>query len=57
MVMVPEQKKPDQNRPQIFDDKDRMKQALETLEKENRSLKRLVVQLSELVIRRVIGKK
>ena len=54
--MVPEQKA-DKNRPETFDDKDRMKRALEALEKENRSLKKLVVQLSELVIRKVIGKK
>jgi len=56
MMTAPEQK-PEKLRPQIFDDKDRMKAALETLEKENRSLKKLVVQLSELVIRKVTGKK
>ena len=54
--MVPEQKA-DKNRPEIFDDEYRMKQALEALEKENLSLKQLVVQLSELLIRKVIGKK
>lgn len=45
------------SRSQIFDDKDRMKVAMESLEKENRSLKDLVIQLSTLVIRRVTGKK
>ena len=45
------------HRPQILDDQDRTKAALDSLEKENRSLKDLVVQLSTLVIRRVIGKK
>lgn len=45
MGSVPELK-PD--RPEIFDDKERMKGALEALQKENGSLKQLVVQLSEL---------
>jgi len=56
MMTAPEQK-PEKNRPQILDDTDRMKAAMEALEKENRSLKDLVVQLSELVIRKVTGKK
>lgn len=43
--------------PQILDDEDRMKAAIESLERENRSLKDLVIQLSTLVIRRVTGKK
>jgi hypothetical protein len=34
-----------------------MKAAVESLEKENKSLKDLVVQLSTLVIRKVTGKK
>lgn len=42
---------------QISDDEDRMKAAMESLEKENRSLKDLVIQLSTMVIRRVAGKK
>jgi len=46
------------SQPQIFgEDEARMKAALEELEKENKSLKQLVVQLSELVIRKVTGKK
>jgi len=57
MMTAPEQK-PEKNRPQILDDtEERMKAAVEALEKENRSLKDLVVQLSELVIRKVTGKK
>ena len=56
MMTAPEQK-PEKHRPQILDDKDRMKAAMEALEKENRSLKDLVVQLSELVVRKVTGKK
>ena len=57
MVNAPEQK-PEKNRPQILDDtEERMKAAMASLEKENRSLKKLVVQLSELVIRKVSGKK
>ena len=56
MMTAPEQK-PEKNRPQILDDTDRMKAAMEALEKENRSLKDLVVQLSELVVRKVTGKK
>jgi len=48
---------PVERRPQIFDDEDRMKAAMESLEKENRSLKDLVIQLSTLVIRKVTGKK
>jgi len=57
MMTAPEQK-PEKNRPQILDDtEERMKAAVEALEKENRSLKDLVVQLSELVVRKVTGKK
>ncbi|MGE9008166.1 hypothetical protein ACO2JO_06265 [Leptospira interrogans] len=43
--------------PQIVDDDDRTKAAMDVLEKEKRSLKDLVVKLSTLIIRRVIGKK
>jgi hypothetical protein len=42
---------------QILDHEDRMKAAMESLEKENRSLKDLVVHLSTIVIRRVTRKK
>lgn len=42
---------------QFFDDEDPMKAALESLAKENRSLKELVVQLSTLLIQRITGKK
>jgi hypothetical protein len=56
MMTLPEQK-PEKRRDQIFDDKDRMKVALESLQKENRSLKELMIQLSTLVIRKVTGKK
>lgn len=48
---------PVHGRPPIFDDEDRMKAAIEALEKENQSLKDLVIQLSTLVIREVTGKK
>jgi hypothetical protein len=42
---------------QIMSDEDRMKAAIESLEKENHSLKGLVIRLSALVIRNVTGKK
>ena len=42
---------------QILNQEDRMKAAMESLEKENRSLKDLVVHLSTIVIRRVTRKK
>ena len=49
---------PDKDRPQVFsDEEDRIKRAMEFLEKENRSLKKLVIRLSEMVIRNVTGKK
>jgi hypothetical protein len=55
-MTLPEQI-PARRRLQVFDEEDRMKAAMESLEKENRSLKELVVQLSTIVIRRVTGKK
>jgi hypothetical protein len=48
--------KPVNRRPQIFNEDDRIKAAMETLERENRSLKDLVVKLSKLVIQKVAGK-
>lgn len=48
---------PAQRRPQMSDDEDRMKAAMESLEKENRALKDLVIQLSTLIIRSVTDKK
>ncbi|MET3840415.1 hypothetical protein [Bradyrhizobium sp. OAE829] len=53
---LPEQK-PIQRHPQIVDDEERLKEVVETLEKENSSLKDLVIKLSSLIIRRVTGKK
>jgi hypothetical protein len=48
---------PPKRRPQIFnDDEARMRAALEPLEKENRSLKKLVIQLSSLVVQKITGK-
>jgi hypothetical protein len=44
-------------RPQLLDDEDRMKAAMDSLEKENYSLKKLVVCLSAIVIRNVTRKK
>jgi len=55
--MNPPEQIPIKRRPQILDDEDRMKTAMEALEKENRSLKDLVIKLSTLIIRRVTGKK
>ena len=46
-----------ETRPEFYSDEDRMRKALDALEKENRSLKELVVQLSTLVIRKVTGDK
>jgi hypothetical protein len=44
-------------RHQILDHEDRMKAAMESPQKENRSLKDLVVHLSTILIRRVTRKK
>ena len=45
-------------RPQFnLDDNNRPKQTVESLEKENLSLRELVVRLSEIVIRNITGKK
>jgi hypothetical protein len=55
--MSPPEQIPIKRHPQIVDDKNRMKAAIESLENENRSLKDLVVKLSTLIIRRVTGKK
>jgi hypothetical protein len=57
-LMTLPQTTPSKRRTQIFSNHEaRMKAALEILEKENRSLKQRVVQLSALVIRKVTGKK
>jgi hypothetical protein len=55
--MVLPEEMPVTRKPQILDDEDRVKATIESLERENRSLKDLVIQLSTLVIRRVTGKK
>jgi hypothetical protein len=55
-TMTPAERISDKDHPQGLSDEDRMKAAMEALEKENRSLKDLVVQLSTLIIRRVTGK-
>jgi hypothetical protein len=43
--------------PQSLDDEMRMKLALETLEKENKGLRELVVRLSETVLRNIVEAK
>ena len=43
--------------PQSLNDEMRMKLALESLEKENKRLKEMVVQLSEIVLRNVVEAK
>lgn len=48
---------PVNRRRQIFEDEDRMKTALDAIEKENRTLKELAARLFTLVIRKVTGKK
>jgi hypothetical protein len=55
--MNPPEQIPIKRRPQIVGDEDRVKAAMEAIEKENRSLKDLVIKLSTLIIRRVTGKK
>ncbi|QND75170.1 hypothetical protein [Tardiphaga robiniae] len=48
---------PEPERDNGTEDENRTKATLEALQKENRSLKELVIQLSALVIRKVTGKK
>jgi hypothetical protein len=55
-MTVPEQRQPTLWPPSL-EDETRIKRALESCEKENRSLKALVVHLSEMVIRHIAGKK
>jgi hypothetical protein len=55
-MTLPEEK-PVRRHLQILGDEDRMKAATESLDRENRSLKDLVIKLSKLVIERVTGKK
>jgi hypothetical protein len=56
-LMTPPEQILVKRRLQILDHEDRMKAAMELLEKENRALKDLVVHLSTIVIRRVTWKK
>ncbi|MBR1194350.1 hypothetical protein JQ609_19795 [Bradyrhizobium sp. AUGA SZCCT0169] len=55
--MEPPEQTPDKRHPQIVGGEDRIKAAIESLEKENRSLKDLVIKLSTLIIRGITGKK
>ena len=55
--MEPPEQSPIKRHPQIVDDDNHVKATVEALEKENRSLKDLVIKLSTLIIRRVTGNK